>query len=464
MDKKEMDSCLKKEEYLKLMNCEAIFESSPVAMLVIDERTNIVMANLAAVKICGVDENDILKHRPGEAFRCVHSSKDPRGCGYSKDCKTCVVRNALEGLIAKGGSIQNAEAELTVLRVDQPEKLWISVGVEPVKINYADHWCVAIDDITEKKKTHFELVETKEKCQKNEEKLNQIINDLQDAYFQADKDGIFIFANDTAVKMYRFENKEEIIGLKAEKLYADKSEREIMIYKLRQSGKINDMTCRGLRKDGSIFWVSMNVRLMMDNKGNVIGTEGVVRDISERVKFIEELKESKEQLKVLIAQYRKAQDISKSGHWYYYIDNNVFMGSEAALKVYGYESGSKPSLNEISSCITEKHLERVVGSLMRTVEKNIEFNEEFEIMPKNSVQIRWVLSKGIIETDNNGKKIVSGVLQDTTEKKIIEIALNDKIKELSDFINNVVSREVKMTELKEEINELLKELGREPKY
>jgi len=86
----------------RMMNCEAIFESSPVAMFIIDKTTNIKMLNLAAVKLCGGSEEAILQHRPGNALRCVHSAKDPRGCGYAPDCKTCEVRNAIEALIDKG--------------------------------------------------------------------------------------------------------------------------------------------------------------------------------------------------------------------------------------------------------------------------------------------------------------------------------------------------------------------------
>ena len=74
-----------------LMNFEAVFESSPVPMMIIDETTKIEMVNLAAIKLCGGSESDILQHRPGNVLRCVHTPKDPRGCGYAEDCKTCEV-------------------------------------------------------------------------------------------------------------------------------------------------------------------------------------------------------------------------------------------------------------------------------------------------------------------------------------------------------------------------------------
>jgi signal transduction histidine kinase len=84
-------------------------------------------------------------------LHCVHSSKDPRGCGYANDCKLCIVRNSIERLIAEGGSLDAADIELELYRNGKSRKVWITVGVEPLLINGKDHWCIAMSDITERK-------------------------------------------------------------------------------------------------------------------------------------------------------------------------------------------------------------------------------------------------------------------------------------------------------------------------
>ena len=132
-------------------NLDAVFESSPVAMFVVDETTDIVMTNRAFTVMCGGNEAEILQHRPGNALRCVHSHKDPRGCGYAKECKFCNVRNGVEGLIAKGGSLHGAELELELTRNEEPKKLWMNIGVEPFIMNGCKRWCIAMDDVTERK-------------------------------------------------------------------------------------------------------------------------------------------------------------------------------------------------------------------------------------------------------------------------------------------------------------------------
>ena len=80
----DITECMKAEDGLhtEMANLDAVFESSPVGMFILDETTNIVWANAAIVVLCGGDISEVLQHRPGNALRCVHSTTDPRGCGY----------------------------------------------------------------------------------------------------------------------------------------------------------------------------------------------------------------------------------------------------------------------------------------------------------------------------------------------------------------------------------------------
>ena len=182
-ERKQMEEELRKHRDNLEMNFDAVFESSPVAMLVIDETTNIVMVNLAGISMCGGDKADILQHRPGNALRCVHRSKDSRGCGYSKVCKLCKVRNGVEGLIEKGGSMHGAELELELERNGAPSKVWMSIGVEPLMLDGRGHWCIALEDITERKKAeqtqrlHSERMQVMLKLNQMTDVTNQQLTD-----------------------------------------------------------------------------------------------------------------------------------------------------------------------------------------------------------------------------------------------------------------------------------------------
>jgi len=84
-------------------------------------------------------------------------------------------------------------------------------------------------------------------------------------------------------------------------LYKNAEDREALIETLRARKKIIDFVCQARRKDGSTFWVSMNVQLIYDADNGFIGTEGAVRDITDRKRLEEENLQYKDNLEQLVA-------------------------------------------------------------------------------------------------------------------------------------------------------------------
>jgi predicted patatin/cPLA2 family phospholipase len=67
--------------------------------------------------------------------------------------------------------------------------------------------------------------------------------------------------------------------------------------------------------------------------------------------------------------------------------------------------------------------------------------------------------------DETGKVIsIYTTMEDITENKQAEHALKEKISELERYKTITVNREMKMMELKNEINELYEKLHQKPKY
>jgi PAS domain S-box-containing protein len=123
---------------------------------------------------------------------------------------------------------------------------------------------------------------TQERLSASEAQLRSIMDNLQDAYFRADLAGRFTMVSPSAVRMYGYESIDQMLGLPAEALYADPHARATIVEEMRQAGRVDDRVQLGRRRDGTTFWVSMNAQLCRDAGGKNIGTEGFVRDITER--------------------------------------------------------------------------------------------------------------------------------------------------------------------------------------
>ncbi|MBN1267642.1 MAG: PAS domain S-box protein, partial [Anaerolineales bacterium] len=131
-----------------------------------------------------------------------------------------------------------------------------------------------------KKKAHTQDFTEQMNQGENTDAPHIYFENMQDAFFRADLSGRLFAASPSAESMYGY-SLGEITGLPAASLYADPGEREKLINTLRETGSMHDWIGKGLRKDGTEFRVSMNVRFLHDETGQVTGTEGVVRDISE---------------------------------------------------------------------------------------------------------------------------------------------------------------------------------------
>ena len=128
-------------------------------------------------------------------------------------------------------------------------------------------------DITERKQIEASLIESNKR-------LQNIFNNLQDAFLQTDIDSKITVVSTSAISMFGYSDINQIIGLPAENMYANPKDRERLMVLLSEHGSVKDFICEGKRKDGSTFWASLNIHFQYDENGKFSGSHGVVRDIS----------------------------------------------------------------------------------------------------------------------------------------------------------------------------------------
>ena len=127
-----------------------------------------------------------------------------------------------------------------------------------------------------------------------------ILENAQDAYVRADLDGRILMVSPSAVGLYGYGSMEEMIGLPTTALYATQEERLRVLEELKLHGSLRDIVGQGRKKDGTIFWVSLNARFFKNEQGKVAGAECFARDISEREQVADRLRASEERYKQLV--------------------------------------------------------------------------------------------------------------------------------------------------------------------
>ena len=141
-----------------------------------------------------------------------------------------------------------------------------------------------------KEKTE-EIGRTNKDLRETKEYLENLIESSVDGIVTTDKDGRITFASKGAQEILGYTS-EELVGRFAHEFYlGGKRESEEIMEILETHGRLRNREMQFIRKDEETVTVSLSVSLLRDRNGDVIGTLGISKDITEQKKLERDLRE-----------------------------------------------------------------------------------------------------------------------------------------------------------------------------
>ena len=326
------------EEALRLSEDKfsTAFHSSPDAILITRVSDGLVTdVNDGFVRLSGFTKDEAV----GSSTIALGLWTDPHG------------RERMISALRTDGSVSDLEFDF---RVKSGDELRCLVAGADIEVDGEPHILVVVRDVTEQRRAEAAV-------RQSEALLRGILDNLQDAYVRTGPDGRFIMVSPSAARLYGFDSADEMIGLPAESLYADRADREAMFEQLRERGHVVDYVGRGLKTDGSTFWVSLNAQFLRDDEGEAAGTEGFIRVITERKQTEQALRQSEGVLRGLF-------DNMPSGAAIYEVRGDGSRGSDYIIKDF----------NATSLRIEGKTKDEVVGKSLLDLRPTI---EEYGLIP-----------------------------------------------------------------------------------
>jgi PAS domain S-box-containing protein len=127
----------------------------------------------------------------------------------------------------------------------------------------------------------------------NTAELEELYNNAPCGYHSIDRNGTFVRINDTELSMLGYRRDEVIGKLKIDDLLTEDSLElfQRIFPRFKEQGRICDLEFEMIRKDGSIFPVSISATAVYDTDGNYKMSRSVVVDISERSRIEHERKQ-----------------------------------------------------------------------------------------------------------------------------------------------------------------------------
>ena len=133
---------------------------------------------------------------------------------------------------------------------------------------------MTLTDISERKKSELALNQYEKQCR-------ALFENMIDVYYKTDLDGSINVISPSCLVQTGY-RQEEILGRLAEDFYAEPEQRKELLRQLHEKGEVNDFEISLIHKDGSCRYASVTSHLLLNEKQQPLGVEGIVRNITER--------------------------------------------------------------------------------------------------------------------------------------------------------------------------------------
>ena len=111
-----------------------LLDTSPIAMLVFNDRGEIVAANLPASALFGTPPYSSLPLACGDFLHCAHWQKNGTG-DRSETCDTCQLRAGVHAALAGTAGTHDLDGEIEVERAPGTNSLWLRYAIRPVAMD-----------------------------------------------------------------------------------------------------------------------------------------------------------------------------------------------------------------------------------------------------------------------------------------------------------------------------------------
>jgi PAS domain S-box-containing protein len=295
----------------------------------------------------------------------------------------------------------------------------------------------AAQDITERKRVEAELQVSLEKSMTNEmlmkkaelelieshKKYEVIIENSMNAFFLTNSDGDILDTNDAACRMFGY-TKDELKKLNSKHILETNDPRFILALQHRRKTGHMRGEITGIKKSGERFLLEFNSIVYFDANGEE-KISSLLTDITSR----------KQQEEILLKSNERFTHVTKATFdaiWDWDVQSQQLYLGDAFEELFGYHVEN--NIGDFSTWYNHIHpedKERVIQSRLNKIIHRDEstWKDEYRYIRSNG-SIAYISDRGVLLRNNNSTYRMIGAMQDVTELKENEIAINELNKAL----------------------------------
>jgi two-component system, chemotaxis family, sensor kinase Cph1 len=190
-------------------------------------------------------------------------------------------------------------------------------------------------------------------------------------------------------------------------------------------GSVRDYPLAIRHASGRITEVLYNATLFKSESGQVEGVFAAARDITERKRAEEKLRQSEAELK-------EAQRVAHVGSWHLVPETGTINWTEEIFQIFGVDPKlPAPMYEQLKGLLTPESWAQMDAAIAMTRQTGKPYEIELEVVRPDASR-RWIMARGEALRDPGGEVVaLRGICQDITERKQAEEELARRAEELA---------------------------------
>ena len=422
-ERKQAEEALRESE----INMRTVFENSPLGMIHFSKDGTILDCNDMFVELMGSSREKLI------GFNTPKQTNDEK-------LRAAIIK-------ALAGETEEYEGDYTSVTGNKTPSLRIifnptEPGASPTEV------IATLEDITERKRAE-------EAIRESQERLSTILKKTNQGFWLVDNNTITLDVNDAMCEILD-RTKEEIIGRKIYDFLDEENRAKVRKQEQdRSESKRSLYEVSFMRSDGKRVPCLVNASPLLDADGDKIGSFGMFTDITERKEAEEAISESRERLDTILK-------TTAQGFWLNDQDDNMMEVNDAMCEILDLPKEEIVGSN-FFNFLDEKNRE-IVREQNRVRKKGVHSLYEISLMRPDGQLIPCLMNASPLFDQDGNVAGSFGMTTNIAERKQMEEELRRNVDELERFSKVAFGREKKMIRLKQEINELMIQLGQGEKY
>ncbi|MBI5582203.1 MAG: PAS domain S-box protein [Deltaproteobacteria bacterium] len=170
------------------------------------------------------------------------------------------------------------------------------IRTKPIEISSIDHrgarllWDL-LQIEAEKQQLQQEELALEDEVRRHKEYLENIVSHSSDMIITTDLAGRVVTFNPGGERMLGY-TEAELLGRNIEEIWEDPASRKLLREEVRARGAVNNYQTRLLAKNEQVVEISLSLSLLRDRNGDVLGTVGISKDVTEENRLRQKLIEN----------------------------------------------------------------------------------------------------------------------------------------------------------------------------